>query len=233
MKLILLFILLPAVCFGQAFGYHDLPWMMKVQPVASGGGISYLISEDCEGTGTPAGWNNGASTVNWDYATSPAPLVGSQSVLVGIVETFANFTAQSDVWAYFQMNLSAISGSQFIFSFRTSADVKVCSLRVLSDGTFRIYDTSQTVTASTSAGFISTSTTYHVWVHRTKGSGANELVEAYVATTATKPGSPTVTLNTGTGTADAARVAVEGWNDGNYIYDKIRVAASSIGSNPT
>ena len=58
------------------------------QLVAGGGAVDpcagTLICEGFEGTGAPSGWAtpDSAPNIDWDYATSPAPLEGEQSLML-------------------------------------------------------------------------------------------------------------------------------------------------------
>src|SRR5690349_15328802 len=177
--------------------------------VAAGGGggsPTYIIKQDFEGTGYDNGetWNEFIdANVDADYATSPAPLVGSQSLKVGVVETYNQFTGVSEIYGYFQCYMSDISGADFIFSFRTSGDANQMRVRILSDGAIRIYDSANNTTDS-SAGAFAQGSVNHVWVYYLKGTGANGVLQCHVAATDTKPGSPTVATTTSASTANVA-----------------------------
>lgn len=234
MRFFLLFLLSITTCFGQL--NLSSPFYCAVAfPSASGGAAppSYLVIENCDGTGTPSGWTDNA-TPAWDYTTSPAPLEGTQSVNLDNVgdESYFAFTGVAEAFGYFMINVSSLAGADYVFSFRDSSDNKLGRVRFLSDGAVRVVDLSGVVANDSPAGTVTINTTYHIWPRYKAGSGANSEVDVYVSATSTKPGSPAASINLGTGTANAARFAIEGWSSGNFIFDKLRADDVVIGSNP-
>jgi hypothetical protein len=79
-------------------------------------------------------------------------------------------------------------------------------------------------------------TAYHIWLKYIKGTGSNSTVEIYVSANATKPGTPTGSFSGGDGTTQAGKIVlgvIEATaGDENWVYDKIRVSETDIGSNP-
>jgi hypothetical protein len=214
-----------------------------IQPA---GPPTYLVSEDFEGTGTPAGWTDDTTsggTIDHDYATSPAPLVGSQSVQIdatttGHINTSKTFAAQSTVECYVQiyMDNAGVGGvtstARLVGFWGSSGATEVGTLRYDSSNLrFNIICGSTVVSGTIGSHY---DTLYHVWLRYVKGTGANATLEAYISTTGTKPGSPTISTSAGTSTVDAdqLRVITGGRNHDPVIYDKVRVNPS-IGSDPT
>lgn len=201
-----------------------------INPYAFGGaGPTYLVSEDFEGTGVPSGWTDTGSN-NWDYSTSPAPLVGSQS-LQNSADCYVDFTGQSAVWVYFTYYCpSTIAATNPWVSLQTSGGVDVAYLRSLNSGDLR----GLAVTTLQTASAVETiNQQYHIWLHYVKGTGANAVFQMYIATTDTRPGSPSVNISTGDATSDVARFRLFKRNVNSTIFDKIRISTSEIGSSPS
>lgn len=200
----------------------------------AGGGPSYLLSEDWEGSGTPPGWTHSTGDVDPDYTTTV--LDGAQSLYVPTprVATSPDFAPQSELWAYVMFHyLTAPTGaSRYALIFRGASN-EVCLAfhfgSALSPGARH-----GSVTGSLGSA-LSLNTTYHAWLHWVASSGAGDgFAEIFVDTPATRPGSPTATVSTGDATADAVRLELGNstTGSGNRIFDKLRVSASEIGSNP-
>lgn len=229
MRILLLILLTALTCEAQL----NMKPVLNRQQTAGGASPTYLVKQGFEGTGydNSETWTENASP-NEDYATAPAPLDGSQSWQSAAIggESYTSFTAQDDVWAYAVCNIQTLADNRDVFQIRDSGGTYVLSLRAHADGHLQILNFATSV--HTSAGLVSNGTTFHVWLHYIKGTGANSTGELYVSANDTKPGSPQASMTTGGSTAQAARVAVMGWNDGNYIWDKVRVDDVSIGSAP-
>lgn len=207
------------------------------KPAAGGGGVSYLLSEDFEGTGIPAGWTTIAGSPNYDYATSPAPLAGSQSLgIPSGASTEAAFTASGDLWVYCKFSVDVISGSPDLFVIKDASDANVCRVRIISTGVIRVYN-GAAVQSDSSAGAYTAGDVRHVWVHYVKGTGATDgAATLYLSTgtAATRPDSPTAPpITTGTATTNADTWAVGGIASTVKVYDTLRISTSEIGSNPT
>jgi hypothetical protein len=214
--------------------------------VAGGGGTvaapSYLLSENfddstacgngvdsnCSGTWTKVGIS--AST-DFTYTTSPAPLEGTNSAAtIGTATVgdgwYRSFTAQDTVYFYFIVSPKVRSTGTLASILDSSGNTV---MRVVDSGPeFSIYcnDNLQYSTA------MANGTTYHVWGDYTKGTGNNASCHLYHSTTSTKPGSPNITA-TGNATGQAARFFLsKNGSTPEYIFDKIRVSSSDIGSSP-
>lgn len=196
---------------------------------------AYLVDENAE-SGTPAGWTNTA-TFNWAYATAPAPLVGSASL--GVTGSTGNSIRDwgadnSDVWFYLRVYNPAGSTNHTV-SLLNSSGAEVCGIAFRTDRV-SIYH------GGTSASDFNTALTAQaeVWGHYVKGSGANGALTVYINNavtgtrpTTTVPGTSIVaSIAAGAGITDARRIKLGSGTTGVWIYDKIRVSASSIGNSP-
>ena len=91
--------------------------------------------------------------------------------------------------------------------------------------------TQGTATANTSSASWAASTWWYVWVDMTTGSGANGTMYFYVSSTSTKPGSPTLSITTGSTTTNpVATDMTNGTSASSVEYDQIMESASVIGS---
>ena len=254
-KFILLFLLIPSLCFAvEPIDFSKSiamsPAMLglaggKVAAAAGcGGGTSYLLCENfgstnacysgdatfvnCDLTWTKVGTPGG---VDFKYATSPAPLEGSYSFTA--VDANADtdgfvyaFTANDTVHFFFILSPITRAVGCFV-SLLDSSDNVV--MRVYDAGPeFAIY-CNDTLGYSTA---IVNGTTYYVWGDYTKGSGSNASCHLFHSTDTTK-GSADITITNGNSTAQAAKLKINTTAGvRKHIYDKIRVSTSSIGDNP-
>lgn len=227
-------------CFcGEAMGQVYLPHRRKAfrgVPASA----TYLIKQDFEGAGydNSETWTeSGSGTVNEDYTTSPAPLVGSESLsLSGTTvnpNTYASFSGGATIEAYFQWNRSSTT-SKRVFSLRNSSGTAVATVVMETGGalTARCGSSGGTTTVSTT----STATTYHVWLRYVKGTGANGFASVGFSTDGVRPtsGNNYAEHTSGNATTDAARVMCGSDINTNAgdIYDKVRVDDMTIGDAP-
>lgn len=213
---------------------HQLPHRMSfiINPYRYGSAApTYLLQENCDGTGTPSGWTD-VNTPDWDYTTSPAPLEGTQSLFLAVTgnkQTYKDFTSNADVWLYLMFNITSFSsGSSFIRLRNSTTDVAL--FRAHSSTAFRL--THGTVNSSV-GGSYSVGTTYHLWLHYVKSTASNGVLDAFVSTTATKPGAATLSISNGDATANADRLFLISGAAADHVIDKIRVDDVEIGSSPT
>jgi hypothetical protein len=198
---------------------------------------SYLLSDNLEYADTTAatagGWTT-TGTPTWGYATSPAPLEGSRSLRItnNSSSVVKSFSATGEIWAYFIVHIEASSGNAGFFRILNSSDESIFRLlRLDTNNALRIYNGSVTVTTDS---LMDEAATRHIWIRYVKGTGSNGVSEVYVSTTATKPGSPTLTVTNGNATTDAVKVQFDNASVFiGVIWDKLRISASSIGSDPT
>lgn len=191
--------------------------------------VSYLINEDFEGAGTPSGWTT-SGTVDFDYATAPAPLAGAQSLRVyGAAWNNATkaFTASAEANAFFLISPGA-SSNVTIFSLRNNTTV-ICSVQLKSDRVTVEHGT----TAVNSMGAAVTSPSA-VWLRYVPGTGANGVLELWInknSTSRTKP-ALSASISTGTATAQANNLICYAQGAQSWIFDDIKISSTAIGSNP-
>jgi len=208
--------------------------MLKQKQEAGGAAPTYIIEENCDGTGTPSGWND-FGTMNWDYTTSPAPLEGTQSLRVNgggsQAGSYKTFSGLDTAYGYFIFHPVAMSNFEYLLRVQTTGFGNCLQVR-RGSGTWSIIHG----TVESNASTMSDGNTYHVWWDYTKGTGADGVANLYISATTTKPGSPTVTITNGDGTSQAQQIVLGeagGAPTSNLIYDKIRVDDVTIGSNPS
>ncbi len=193
---------------------------------------SYLVSEDFEGSGAPDGWVTQSGTPNYDY--SFLPVQGAEMLScpdgTGVYKNFANSIATCWAFAWIR-RLSTPTVTDFtILGLLDSAGVSLVSVRTrnTSNG-WRLW-TGNSAVGTTNFG--TNGTNVAIWLSYTAGTGGNALTSIYLSATETRPASPALSHSTGTGTTNAERVLCNA-SGAQIIFDKVRVSASPIGSNPT
>src|SRR5689334_21463096 len=90
-------------------------------PAQTGAGTSYLVSEDCEGATTPAGWTD-TGTVTWGSTTAPAPLIGPGSLRISSssFNTYYTISAQTELWGFVAFRTDAIANNPYPLIFWNS-----------------------------------------------------------------------------------------------------------------
>jgi hypothetical protein len=205
----------------------------QAEIVAYRGGPSYLIYENFEGTGTPAGWTITGSP---NFAYTPA-IVGAQSLRIYsasngvVVSESPAFTGQSDVWLFgrFRINALNTTSGDSQFQLRGAANC-LAGIYVQSNGDvkFKVDGSDSAASATT----LSTSTNYYVWIHYV----ANGTSTLYVSSSSTRPtsdGSGNVVLTKTSGSVNATTAyCYNGYYAGDFVFDRIIVSSSEIGNNP-
>jgi len=203
-------------------------------------GITYLVNQRFEGAGYDNGetWTTSVGTPDPDYTTTV--LDGSQSLFLNLAtgtpaRIRLDFLNQDTVYFYclFRLVGSAPGGNRDIVAFGPNGSADQ-DLRIVVTSAGRL---STHITGVSPADALSFGTTYHLWARYSKGTGSDAVVEVAYSTDGTKPTSGTkyATATNLAHTAQAGRVWL-GFNaTGNYdvIFDKVLVAATEIGSNPT
>lgn len=191
-------------------------------PAAAGGPV-YILDEDCEGTGAPAGWSNNG---NWDYST--IPLVGSQSwghVGATIIDEYTISDSDNYTAIVACRVTDGTPGAQLtIFGLRTSALVTVCGVQVTTSGNLVVFTGGSASTATVSA--ISDATTFYcklVWVD-----GGTCSVE-FSPTLSFSGSGNAFTSKTGGTTADCTRFVIGTTaSTANFYIDEIQLSVSDI-----
>lgn len=201
---------------------------------AGGGGPTFIFQENFEDASVgfdgnnAGGWTNSGGC-NAKYATSPAPLAGTQSLRMPADEyVWRDFTASDEVWFYclFNGTTRATSGNG-IFTIRNAATV-LFKLLWDHDNSDRLRIYVPTANDLTTAG-ISASNTYSIWGHYKKGTGANAVgdIEWQVAgTPRVGSGNNYRQVTTGEATAQANRIYLH--NDGAtdvHLMDTVKLTS--------
>lgn len=211
-----------------------------------GGAPGYLLSEDFE-SGTNTQWTKASGTANgvFNYATSPAPLVGSYSLFLNetsgsllVYRNTTNWTAVAATYAYAQVNFGAIgtvtsTDLRKVLTFRDAGTSDICNAGLSTSGGTVYWAVQQVSRAFTSITPV-VGTTYHVWLEYVEGAG-NGSCSLYVSTDASKPGSPSAARTGLTISTDAVRLTLGAFLDemDAIIFDKVRVDDQVIGSDPS
>lgn len=154
----------------------------------SSAGITYLLNEDFEGSGTPSGWSVGGST-DPDY--TGIVLAGSQSLRYGnSASDYANYTSfpseYAELWGKFMFRRPSSMPASFarLIEF---VDISFNSLFkiILGSGGELVMDSGSIYDATTDT--MSADTTYYIWWHYKKGTGSNAAAELWFDTANTRP----------------------------------------------
>lgn len=196
-----------------------------------------LLCEQFEGTGAPSGWSTLSGTPDYDYTTSPAPLAGSKSYK-NAYQTQAlsdEFTAQSDLYVGFQLNLTAVGNSaeMEIFSFRTTGGGTTgCYLTL--DSSQQLYAHHDTTVLASSSSL--SATTYYIWIHfvTENGTDADGVFNVRVGTTGVYANATEqIDMTNGVGSTNVAAFRLTYWGSdsgGLQIFDNIKVQTTAIGN---
>lgn len=216
-------------------GTMSLSGKWGIDPKITADRNSYFFKDNLDyanaGAAAAAGWID-AGTPIWHYTTSPAPLdgVSSSSFATDSASdrTYFSIPPQDDVWAYVIVNVSAFTNNPYLVEFRDSSDVQVAGLRMLSSGTVAAGIAGSTTNGS---GGFSTGT-LHCWIRFLKGSGSNSKCYVYVNTSPVLPAITAQKINGGI-TTQASRISLyPSASTTVCIWNKLRVSAAPIGSNP-
>lgn len=194
-----------------------------VDPYRFSSGITYLLEENCEGTGTPAGWTDSGSP-NWD--STATVLQGAQSfVNSGGSSTFYTFAGHTTVYGYCLIRVASLPGSTVtMIGFRDGTGAALGLVRMNTAGNVSIFANGSDSTFTTDA--MSTGVTYHLWF--SFSSSGTCTVE--FSTDGTRAGSgDKFTSKTG-GSGTAARYAIAGTPS--FVADRFLADNVQIGNNP-
>ncbi len=199
-------------------------------------GTTYLLNETFDATGYDVvGWTeSNTSEIKEDYATSPAPLSGTQSLYFDVTTTRTvdtpSFSANDTVWVSFLFHddEASLPGQQrIICAIKDSVGgTTVASIAIETDGDITVACGSATQRSTAS---LSLNTTFRIWVSYTKGTGANGQAAVYWDTSLSGPkGTAKASVSTGTATAQAASVRFVGYTDTEWHLDNVQVAATEF-----
>lgn len=160
------------------------------------------------------------------------PMKGSIYFTQSAGNSYGRINNGSDVgtlYTTFYYRLNAAPGSTArIAELRTLAGTSVGpTLRVSADPQLRLYNTAGTNVANVA---LTVGVLYRIGWRVTKGTGANGVVEVYVSTTDTLPGSPSMSISNDTLAADFGSIRY-GSTTSTFVngdYDNVRVDTSSM-----
>lgn len=219
--------------FALATNANPLVLLSGSPPEASP--ATYLVEENFEGTGAPAGWTTTgtAQAINWDD-TTPTPLQGSQSAYLFadtsadttmVTPTFADTT---DMHFYLQIYITTLPSTGRNLIQARNATTLHENFLINSAGSLLITGGSATVNS------LSTGQWYHVWGGYNASTGASYFT---FSSDGTKPSSgDSYTTASQTGTADINNVRIQ--SDFNTTagpeinVDRVLVDDVTIGNNP-
>ena len=217
-KWVLLLALLCAACSQSEAGF-----LMTSQ---SGGGAppSWLLNETFEGTGYSDGsWTEtitGDSTAIEDCTGTPCPLEGSQSLslyfdwLGDSDYTTRTLSASYDeIWMEFMWRSSDVANGVDLLQLLDSSNNVAGSVFMADDSL--VYGNNTQATNDSYDSVVNT--TYYMWLHYKKGTGANSEIDGYISANTTKPG-----------TASFSRVN----GNSQYQVNKVRLFHGVSGNQP-
>ncbi len=195
-----------------------------------GGGLTYLINENCELSGTPSGWTD-IATIDWDNVSSP--LSGSESMVAADGNVSSYDLGSTYNYAHGKIEVrfnSGQSGTQFITA-RNAANNATIFYITVSATDISLVDASGTGVAATTLGNITTATKYFIWYDFAIGTGANGTGTLDVSTTDSRPtgGGGHATYTDGTGTTAFQKPVFGVWSGThNVTLDNIQMTTTTI-----
>jgi hypothetical protein len=206
-----------------------------------GGGPSYLINQNFEGTGYDNGetWTSfaGGGTIDPDYTTSP--IVGSQSLRIVVTganqaASYTQFTGTDTPYIYCRFRLDSNTGEAKLFVIDDNAYGSAAVVTVTAGGKLAVL-ASGAGSPNESTNNLPTATDLHFWIDVIKGTGANHTVKAGWNTIATKPsltagGATSAVSAAGTGTAQPARLFCGTYSSETMaaVYDAVQISTIPI-----
>ena len=245
-RILIISALLLAVAFTAT---ADRRRLMMARNVAAAS-PTYLIEEGFEEVDTGGALGSGTDgydsalaaaetgTPNNDYATAPAPLVGSRSLYLDSSAAVAQAVrwdlaaAQSELWMYFKFSDASLpmNSSQPICEMVSSGGVTQGGVYLRTASNFKVVN--GTILSTETTGTVSASTTYHLWVHwKNDGTG-----DVGFSTDGVRPtsGNNYQTVTGGDGTSTVTRIYLRASDAAlqTMIVDRFLVSTSVIGDNP-
>ena len=212
--------------------------------------VSYILSDDFEETnsGGSAGTSSdgyddaqyfsASGTTDPDYATSPAPLLGSQSLKVS-ADSFSRYIltgSQTEIDGFCLFNIPAglpITLPSEIIEIQDNSGNVMFSLYVRTDGAVQCLHGSDPSAQTT--GLITSATTIALWWHwKTDGTGSVAWANYTGSQTRPSSGSNFASVTGGNGTTAMQRILIRAANGGrDIVFDRLRLTAgTTIPDNP-
>ena len=199
------------------FLFISTPAMAWMSPVIAGGGVpaaggpSYIAGPfDFEETGTPAGWTEPGTGIDYDNTSSP--LVGSQDLLITTTnDTSRTATVGYSISGTIYVKLMYKTGNsntddEDIFRFLDSGSVVLA--KVMHRYNHHFYVIATGGDSDQDVATFPTDTLY-VWIIFTPGTGSNASIALYYNTTDSMPETPVIQSTNGTTTNSSAEMICE------------------------
>jgi hypothetical protein len=190
----------------------------------------FLIDENFETSGTPAGWFRGGTT-NFDY--SPA-LAGSESMRMDSSSFdygVTTITPSSEIWFKCLLKVEALptAYSNILAVYNPDQSKPIFYITLVSDGTLITQDYDGTANATTT-GALSVGSTYRLYGHYKAGTGANAVCECGFNTVDTRPtsGSNFATDNDGAVTDDAGVILLMVGGSAIFVIDNVQISTTAF-----
>lgn len=243
-------LLLLGLASGLALGFAQvLPTPFLGVKGAAAAAQTFLVHQDFEGTG----YDNGEA---WSPTLSASPGTSTNDpdytgVILAGAESYRSYTT-NDKLAYIKFDFAASQDEVYTYFLFRSPGVVISGTALVSlraDGGGYVLDlvpnTDRTLSANnysdaalTSVGTITSNTTYHVWTHYKKGTGADSVMSFGFSTDGIKPGAGDnyAAMSSGTDTRTTFRINLSEAGGGNrnhdFVWDRVRVSTTVIGDNP-
>jgi hypothetical protein len=190
-----------------------------------------VVSELCEGTGTPSGWTetSGGGTIDWDEASVVGE--GSQSLEIVSAGTLDNvhddFTGISTAYVHFMWRYASLTSTTYAASLRATTSLRL-GLSVLTNGDLIVEHGSAT---ATTVDLVPADTWVHIWLKYVQGTGTDGVAELAWSLDTTRPtsGDKFISLSNGTATTtvDRLRIGVSANETQTVYYDQMIVDDSA------
>lgn len=214
-------------------------WMGQWHAVLSGSppSASYLVEENFESGSAPTGWTIGGDWI-WN-AQAPTPLQGTyaaQSKSFGTPTAYIGFTAQGEVWWYFQFEVAdtTTATTLSLCPIKQADGTAICTVNMNTSG--QIFITWADFSASaTSVDVLPDGGKVHIFGYYKKAAGTAKISIGW-STDGTNPtsGNKYVSLTSGNYNVDCGRIVLGGYPGANVAawFDRYIVSSTAIPDNP-
>lgn len=181
--------------------------------------------------GSLTGTDGATTTVGTVNLETTAPIKGTYSANVSLVSSYAryDFTAIDTVFISAYVKVTTFANQRFIYFVNTSTGQ--CSLQFRTTGKVRLTNAAGTQIGSDSTLTMTAGNVYRVGMRYTKGTGANGIVEAFVAANDDAFGAAFASTSAGDGTLQINRIQLgntTSTNAANFIFDNARIDDASM-----
>lgn len=228
-RLLIICVLIFSVAAAHAQG---VPGIGSVKPTSVNECSGTLVCQNFEGTGydNSESWTESCvgATCDADYATSPAPLRGTHSLLMdagaGNGTTYIAFTASDEISGHMMLSVGADTGG-------TILSIRNATTDLYNIGYNSVGNKYMANAATVGATAFTVPVTHYVWFYYKKGTGADEINRFWFSTTRTFPGgTPDIEITNGANTQQADRLYLQDSLAGpTAIFDQILVKAGTAG----